>query len=154
MGNKNIDIRKGKEEDLPQVLDLIVELAIYEKAAHEVKNTVDLMQRDGFGPNPVFGFFVAEDLSKNKIVGLSLYYYRYSTWKGKRLYLEDLIVSESQRGNGTGKRLMDQTIAFGKESGCTGMMWQALDWNEPALNFYKKYNARFDEEWVNCHLDF
>lgn len=149
-----INIRKGVKNDLPQVLDLIIELAIYEKALSEVKNTVEIMEADGFGPNPIFGFFVAENETENKIVGLSLYYYRYSTWKGKRLYLEDLIVSESQRGNGIGKKLMDQTIAFGKESNCTGLMWQALDWNEPALNFYKKYDAKFDESWVNCHIDF
>jgi len=149
-----INIRKGVKSDLPHALDLIIELAIYEKAEHEVKNTVEQMELDGFGPNPTFGFFVAEDTTENKIVGLSLYYYRYSTWKGKRLYLEDLVVSDSQRGNGVGKKLMDKTIAFGKESNCTGMMWQALDWNEPALNFYKKYGAKFDGEWVNCNLDF
>lgn len=154
MGEETIIIRQGAKNDLPQVLDLIVELAIYEKAAQEVENTIAMMEADGFGSNPIFGFFVAENVTTSKIVGLSLYYYRYSTWKGKRLYLEDLIVSKSHRGSGIGKKLMDQTIAFGRESHCTGMMWQALDWNEPALNFYKKYGAKFDEEWVNCHLDF
>ncbi|PIB37151.1 GNAT family N-acetyltransferase [Reichenbachiella sp. 5M10] len=149
---KTYSIRQGVKADLPAVLELIRELAIYEKALHEVNNTLEKMAEDGFGPQPIFGFFVAE--SQDKIIGLSLYYYRYSTWKGKRLYLEDLIVTESERGNGVGKLLMDHTIAFGKSQKCTGMMWQALDWNEPALNFYKTYKASFDEEWVNCHLDF
>ncbi|UXP33579.1 GNAT family N-acetyltransferase [Reichenbachiella agarivorans] len=147
-------IRKGVEADLPTVLELIKELAIYERALHEVSNTIEMMKRDGFGEEPVFGFLVAVSSETGRIVGLSLYYYRYSTWKGKRLYLEDLIVTESERGKGVGKLLMDHTIEFGKSQNCTGMMWQALDWNEPALNFYKLYGATFDSEWVNCHLDF
>lgn len=146
------EIRKGIESDLPQVLELVKELAIYEKALHEVNNTLERMKEDGFGSEPVFGFFVAE--KENKIIGLSLYYYRYSTWKGKRLYLEDLIVTESERGTGVGKRLMDTTIQYAREQKCTGMMWQALDWNEPALKFYETYGAKFDSEWVNCHLEF
>lgn len=145
-------IRKGIESDLPDVIELIKELAIYEKALHEVDNTLDRMKEDGFGQEPVFGFFVAEQ--NGQIVGLSLYYYRYSTWKGKRLYLEDLIVTESQRGKGIGQQLMNATIQYAKDQNCTGMMWQALDWNEPALKFYETYGARFDSEWVNCHLDF
>lgn len=147
-----IEIRKGIETDLPQVLKLVKELAVYEKALHEVNNTLENMKEDGFGREPVFGFFVAE--KEGKVIGLSLYYYRYSTWKGKRLYLEDLIVTESERGTGVGKRLMDATIQYAREQKCTGMMWQALDWNEPALKFYETYGAKFDSEWVNCHLEF
>jgi GNAT superfamily N-acetyltransferase len=109
------------------------------------------MEEDGFGNNPIFGFFVAEQ--NNKIVGLSLYYYRYSTWKGKRLYLEDIIVTEKERGNGLGKLLFERTMQFSLEENCTGMMWQVLDWNEPAINFYKKYNSKFDGEWLNAHLE-
>lgn len=147
-----IDIRKGKKSDLPQVLELIRELARYEKAEHEVTNTLEAMERDGFGKNPIYDFLVAEE--KGKIFGLSLYYYRYSTWKGKRLYLEDLIVTESKRGLGIGKKLFDQTMDVAKEKLCTGMLWQVLDWNDPAINFYKKYKTDFDGEWINCSINF
>ena len=146
-------IRTGQKADLPQVLDLIIELAEYEKATHEVENTVAMMERDGFGENPIYGFFVAE-LDDGKIVGVAIYYYRYSTWKGKRMYLEDLVVSEKHRGLGIGKKLFDAIIDKGKQEQCTGMMWQVLDWNEPAINFYKKYyDAYLDGEWINCSLD-
>jgi len=145
-------IRKGKIEDLPELLDLIIELAVYEKAENEVSNTIERMKEDGFGNNPVYGFLVAEE--GGKVVGASIYYYRYSTWKGKRIYLEDLIVNENWRGKGIGRKLFEQTIAIGKESNCTGMMWQVLDWNKSAINFYKKYHTEFDEEWINCHLQF
>jgi GNAT superfamily N-acetyltransferase len=144
-------IRQGKKEDLPQVLELVKELAEYERAPHEVTNTVAMMEEDGFGSNPVYGFFVAEEA--NLIVGLSLYYWRYSTWKGRRLYLEDIIVTESQRGKGTGKLLFDRMMQKTLEENCTGMMWQVLEWNEPAINFYKKYGAKLDDEWTNCHLE-
>ncbi len=147
-----VEIREGKKADLPAVLELVKELAEYEKALHEVSNTVAQMEVDGFGENPVFGFFVAE--RAGQIVGLSLYYYRYSTWKGKRMYLEDIVVTKAERGAGIGKLLFDKTVEKGKETGCTGMMWQVLDWNEPAINFYKKYGTKFDGGWVNCHLDF
>lgn len=146
-----VNIRQGTEDDLPRALELIKELAAYERAAHEVSNTVDRMKKDGFGPHPVYGFFVAE--AENGIVGLSLYYWRYSTWKGKRLYLEDIIVTESMRGKGIGKMLFERTMQKALEEECTGMMWQVLDWNEPAINFYKKYNTRFGHEWINCSLE-
>jgi len=147
----DIKIRTGRKEDLPRVLELIKELAEYEKAPHEVINTVELMEKDGFGPNPIFGFFVAE--SENTIVGISLYYWRYSTWKGKRLYLEDLVVSESVRGQGTGKLLFDRTMKHAVDEDCSGMIWQVLDWNEPAINFYKKYGSKLDGEWINASLE-
>jgi GNAT superfamily N-acetyltransferase len=127
------------------------ELAEYERALHEVTNTVSSMEADGFGPNPVYGFFVAEE--SGQILGLSLYYWRYSTWKGKRLYLEDIIVTERERGRGLGKLLFDHTMEKALEENCTGMMWQVLEWNEPAINFYKKYGSKLDGEWVNCHLE-
>ncbi len=146
-----ISIREGKKEDLPRVFELVRELALYEKAPHEVSNTIAMMEKDGFGPNPVYGLYVAE--KAGVIVGMSLFYWRYSTWKGKRLYLEDIIVTESERGSGIGKRLFEQTMKKTLEEGCTGMMWQVLDWNEPAINFYRKYNARIDDEWLNCHLE-
>ncbi len=146
-----IVIREGRREDLPQVLELIKELAAYERAAHEVSNTLTMMEADGFGPNPIYGFFVAEEGSI--ILGLSLYYFRYSTWKGKRLYLEDIIVTQPHRGKGIGKELFDITMRKALTEKCTGMMWQVLEWNEPAIMFYKKYNARLDSEWINCHLE-
>ena len=145
-------IREGRKEDLAAALELVRELAEYENAPEEVTNTVKAMEEDGFGENPVFGFFVAEE--GDKIVGISIYYYRYSTWKGKRLYLEDIVVTESKRGSGYGKLLFEATIEKAKQTNCTGMTWQVLDWNEPAINFYKKYETKFDEEWVNCNLEF
>jgi GNAT superfamily N-acetyltransferase len=145
-------IREGKIEDLPRVLELVRELAVYEKAPEQVTNTVEMMEEDGFGPNPVFGFFVAIKDSSQEIIGISIYYYRYSTWKGRRLYLEDILVTESERGNGAGKLLFDRTMLKCLEDGCTGMMWQVLDWNTPAINFYKKYGADLDSEWINCNL--
>lgn len=147
----NITIRTGVKADLPRVLELVKELAEFEKAPHEVINTVALMEKDGFGPNPIFGFFVAEN--KNGIVGLSLYYWRYSTWKGKRLYLEDIIVTEHERGKGIGKLLFDRTMQHTLDEDCSGMLWQVLDWNEPAINFYKKYGANISTEWMNCSLE-
>jgi GNAT superfamily N-acetyltransferase len=147
----SINIRYGKKEDLPRVLELIKELAEYEKAPNEVINTVALMEKEGFGENPVYGFFVAEN--ERGIVGLSLYYWRYSTWKGKRLYLEDIIVTESERGSGIGKKLFDRTMEKTLEENCSGMMWQVLDWNEPAINFYKKYGTNLAQEWINCNLE-
>jgi GNAT superfamily N-acetyltransferase len=146
-----IRIRTGKKEDLPQVLDLIKELAEYEHALHEVTNTLGMLEQDGFGSNPVFGFFVAEE--QDCILGIALYYYRYSTWKGKRLYLEDIVVTENQRGKGTGKLLFEATMKKVLDEDCTGMMWQVLEWNKTAIEFYKRYNARFDSEWINCHLE-
>lgn len=146
-----MNVRAGKREDLPLVFKLIQELALYEKAPHEVTNTVERMEHDGFGANPIYGFFVAEHDAT--IVGAAIYYWRYSTWKGKRLHLEDIIVTESERGKGIGKLLFDRTMQHALDTYCTGMMWQVLDWNEPAINFYKKYGSKLDGEWINCHLE-
>lgn len=144
-------IRTGTEADLPRALELIQELAEYERAGAEVTNTVEQMRVDGFGPQPLYGFFVAE--AEGRVVGLALYYYRYSTWKGKRLYLEDIIVTEAHRGKGLGKALFDKAMEKTVQTGCTGMMWQVLDWNEPSIRFYERYGTRFDKEWINCHLE-
>lgn len=145
-------IRRGEKRDIPQVLELVKELAVYEKALDQVSNTIEAMEEDGFGANPIFGMFVAEE--QGQIVGISIFYYRYSTWKGKRMYLEDIVVTENKRGTGLGKQLFEKTIEEGKSNNCTGMMWQVLDWNKSAIEFYKKYNTSFDEEWLNCHIDF
>jgi GNAT superfamily N-acetyltransferase len=149
--NQAAIIREGRKEDLPRVLELIKELAVFEKAAHEVINTVAQMEADGFGPNPIYCFFVAEN--ESRIVGLSLYYWRYSTWKGKRLYLEDIVVTEQARGKGIGKLLFERTMQHTLAENCTGMMWRVLDWNEPAIDFYKKYPSKLDGEWINCSLE-
>ncbi len=148
--NNEITVRKGEPGDLPQVLELIRELAAYEKASHEVENNVELMYEDGFGPDPVFGFHVA--LTDRRVVGLAVYYYRYSTWKGKMLYLEDLIVTSSCRRMGIGKKLFEATIEEAKKSRCRGMIWQVIEWNEPAFEFYRKYDPVIDPQWVNCRL--
>ena len=144
-------IRKGKKEDLGQVYELVLELAAYENGLDQVHTTVDEMEEDGFGPEAVFHFFVAEH--KDGIVGISLYYYRYSTWKGKLLYIEDLVVREKYRGSGVGTLLMEATIQEAKREKCNGIQWQVLAWNEPAINFYKKYSPVLDGEWINCRID-
>lgn len=147
-----ITIRPGKPADLPKVLSLIQELAVYEKAGDQVENTVARMEADGFGAHPVYGLFVA-DHAEHGVIGTAIYYYRYSTWKGKWLYLEDIVVTEKQRGQGIGKQLFDQTIKIGLDTHCTGMMWQVLDWNAPAIGFYEKYyQPRMESEWLNCKL--
>lgn len=150
MGNA-YTIRAGRSEDIPRVLELVRELAVFERAPDEVTNTVAMMEEDGFGPNPVYGMFVA--VRNHVIVGISVYYYRYSTWKGKRLYLEDIVVTAAERGQGIGKALFNRTLEHALQSGCTGITWQVLDWNEPAINFYKRYGAKFDAAWVNCNLE-
>jgi GNAT superfamily N-acetyltransferase len=146
-----VRIREGRKQDLPRTLELIKELADFEKALHEVTNTLTMLEEDGFGPNPIFGFFVAEE--EQQIHGIALYYYRYSTWKGKRLYLEDIVVTQEQRSKGIGKLLFEATMKKVLNENCTGMMWQVLEWNASAIEFYKRYYTRFDEEWINCHLE-
>lgn len=148
-----IKIRKAIKEDCPSMMELIHELAVYEKAPGEVTVDFDHFIESGFGRNPVWYAFVAE--TGNKVIGLALYYIRYSTWKGQRMYLEDILVNEPWRGKGIGKLLFDQLIEEAKEKKLSGMMWQVLEWNEPAINFYKKYEeVVFDNEWVNCSLSF
>jgi len=134
------------------MLELIRELAVFERAPDEVTVTLEHFIENGFGKNPVWEAFVAAN-DQEEIVGISLYYMRYSTWKGLRLYLEDLIVTESARGKGIGKMLFDQTVSEARNLKLSGMMWQVLDWNEPAIQFYKKYGAELSNEWVNCSLN-
>ncbi|WP_394665300.1 GNAT family N-acetyltransferase [uncultured Chryseobacterium sp.] len=145
-------IRKAVQEDCEPMLELIKELADYEKALHEVTLTLDHFIEDGFGKSPVWGAFVAE--FNGKIVGISLYYDRYSTWKGRRLYLEDLVVTENLRGKQIGKKLFEATMEYGKSNQYSGMVFQVLNWNEPAINFYKKYSPKFDDEWLNVSIEF
>ena len=145
-----INIRKSKKEDMPPVLALIRELALFEKAPDEVTNTVEDMIRDGFGEQPVFKCLVAE--VENKIIGIAIYYTKYSTWKGKGIYLDDIIVTQSMRNKGIGRLLFEAVLKESRDEGMNQLHWQVLDWNEPAISFYKKYNPSFDDEWINCKL--
>ena len=148
------NIRPAVKEDCPRMMELVLELAIYEKAPQEVTVHFDHFEESGFGPHPVWWAFVAESARTGQVIGFALYYIRYSTWKGQRMYLEDILVTESMRGNGVGKLLMDRLIEECKVKKFSGMVWQVLEWNEPAINFYKKYKAHFDAEWVNCAINF
>jgi GNAT superfamily N-acetyltransferase len=145
-------IRRAEKKDCVRLLELIQELADYEKAPLEVTVTLEHFEQSGFGEKPVWWAFVAE--MDGKVEGFALYYIRYSTWKGQCLYLEDFLVTEKLRGQGAGKLLFDRVIEEAKERGYNRMVWQVLDWNEPAINFYKKYNATLDPEWVNGTLYF
>lgn len=161
-----IKIRRAVKEDCPRLLELVNELAEYEKAPEEVTVTVEHFIESGFGEKPVWWAFVATSPGLSKegkgtgskkkeiTLGFALYYIRYSTWKGQRMYLEDILVTKEARGKGIGKLLMGRLIEEAREKKYSGMMWQVLDWNEPAINFYKKYNARLDGEWINCSLTF
>lgn len=144
------NIRTAKKEDCPRLMELINELALFEKLPDEVTVSLEEFEDAGFGQNPVWKAFVAED--NNVIVGFALYYVRYSTWKGCRLYLEDLLVTESYRGKGVGKLLFEQVIKETQEMGYSGMVWQVLDWNEPAIKFYNKYGANIESGWLNAAL--
>lgn len=147
---ENIIIRKAVKEDCPRLLELVRELAEYEKAPQEVTVSLEHFSDSGFGPAPVWWAFVAE--VDGKVEGFALYYIRYSTWKGQRMYLEDLVVTEKMRGKGLGKLLFDVLLQEMKQRQFKGMVWQVLEWNEPAINFYKKYKADFDPEWINCSI--
>jgi GNAT superfamily N-acetyltransferase len=155
-----ITIRKAIKEDCSSIMNLINELAVYEKAPDEVTVDFDHFVESGFGENPVWWAFVAETPSlmgedRGEVIAFALWYIRYSTWKGQRLYLEDLLVTDKMRGNGIGKLLFDKLVEECKEKKYSGMMWQVLDWNEPAINFYKKIeHVKFEEEWVNCSINF
>ncbi len=144
------NIRVAQKEDCPRLLELVHELALFEKAPQEVTVTLQEFEDAGFGSKPVWKAFVAE--VDGVIVAMALYYIRYSTWKGCRLFLEDLIVTEKFRGQGIGKALFDRIIVEAKELGFSGMVWQVLDWNEPAINFYKKYEAGLEAGWLNAAL--
>ena len=152
MTKEDVKIRKGTVHDLPEALSLIKELAEYERAAAEVENTVEEMTKDGFSDDPVFYLLVAE--VDKTIRGIAVYYYKYSTWKGKCIFLEDIVVTESFRGKGIGSLLFSEVIKIAKEEKVRRMEWQVLDWNKPAINFYKKYNANLDSEWINGKLVF
>ena len=146
-----ITIRNAEPEDVRHILRLVKELADYEKAPGEVIVTEEILLRDGFGEHPLFYAFVAED-EKGDIPGMALYYIKYSTWKGPCVFLEDIVVSQSLRGKGTGKLLFEAVLAEAKKRGALRMEWQVLDWNEPAIRFYEKYQPEVLKEWLNYRL--
>jgi ribosomal protein S18 acetylase RimI-like enzyme len=157
MSTTGIIIRRAERLDCSRLLELIQELAEFERAPNDVTVNLEHFETSGFGPHPVWWAFVAEEDtnsgSTRNILGFALYYIRYSTWKGQRMYLEDIIVTEQARGKGIGKLLFDQLIIEAKEKNFSGIVWQVLDWNETAKNFYRKYNATFDNEWVTCTIN-
>lgn len=144
-------IRRAVKEDCEAILKLVTELAVYERAPNEVTVGLDHFTESGFGEKPVWWAFVAE--LDDVIIGFALYYIRFSTWKGQRMYLEDIIVTESYRGNGIGKMLMDELIEEAKTKKLHGISWQVLEWNEPAIRFYEQYNAQFEKDWWNVRID-
>ena len=148
----NINIRKARIEDCKRILELVKELAVYERAPKEVTVSLEHFEKSGFGSKPVWWAFVAE--VNGKIEGFALWYISFSTWKGQRMYLEDLYVTDEMRGKGLGKLLFDKLIKEAQRKKFNGIMWQVLEWNDPAINFYKKYNSAFDPEWVNCAIYF
>lgn len=144
-------IRKGNKNDMPAVLDLIKQLAIFENEPDAVVITSEDLVRDGFGENPLFHTFVAE--VDNEIVGMALFYYRFSTWKGKTIHLEDLIVTEKMRGTGAGYALYKEIIKEGKKENVRRIEWNVLDWNTPAVQFYEKSGAKVLTDWRVVHMD-
>lgn len=146
-----ITLRKAELIDIPLIISLVKELALFERAPEEVTATIADYEINGFSENPLFDAFIL--FENDQLVGFALWYFRFSTWKGKRLYLEDLFVKSEFRSKGYGKLLMEATIEEAKTTNSKGLMWQVLDWNSPAIEFYKKYDARFDSEWINVHID-
>lgn len=146
-----ITIRKAVSSDVSDILLLVNELALFEKAPQEVTATIQDYLSNGFQDNPLFECNLA--FFDEKLAGFCLWYFRFSTWKGKRLYVEDLYIKEEFRGLGMGKVLLDLAIEEAKKSNCSGLMWQVLDWNKPAIEFYKKYKANLDGEWINVNLN-
>ena len=144
-------IRFGEKKDLPRLLELIQELATYEKAPDAVTNTLELLEEDGFGPKALYRFFVAEN-EHCEVIGIALFYPKYSTWKGRGLYLDDIVVTERYRRMGVGKLLFDAVVKTAQEEKARLLWWQVLDWNTPAIEFYKKYNAGIEGGWLNCVL--
>lgn len=147
----NFNIRKAEKNDMPQVLALINQLAVFEKEPDAVEITVADLEHDGFGNNPLFFCFVAE--ANSKIEGIALCFFRYSTWKGKAIHLEDLIVNKAMRGHGLGTLLLNEVIKYGHGLGVRRISWEVLDWNTPAIDFYQKKGANIMDEWRIVHLN-
>lgn len=146
-----ISIRPAIAADVSAMISLIKELALYEKAPEQVINSEDEMLMDGFGEHPIFKAFVAE--KENKIIGTAICYLAYSTWKGRYIYLDDLIVTANERKTGAGTLLFESVFNYAKSIKANQLRWHVLDWNEPAISFYKKYPCTFDEEWITCKIE-
>ncbi len=146
-------IRKGDQNDVPGIFRLIKELAEFERAPEAVVNTEKMLLEDGFGPHSIYHVFVAEDAATNEIIGLALYYTAYSTWKGRILYLDDLVVTETHRRFGIGRKLLNEVLKQAQHDKVNQIRWQVLDWNQPAIAFYKTVGVEFDPEWINCKMD-
>ncbi len=146
----HINIRPALAEDAPTIMQLVRELAEYEKAPHEVLVNEEDVLREGFGTDPIFKVHIAE--INNEVVGMALFYTGYSTWKGRMVYLDDLVVREAFRGKGIGKQLLESVFDYAKLTGANLVKWQVLDWNEPAINFYKKYRVSFVNDWLDCRI--
>ncbi|WP_147677195.1 GNAT family N-acetyltransferase [Algibacter pacificus] len=147
----NFTIRNARIDDMPRVLQLINELAIFEKEPEAVEITIEDLKNDGFGAQPAFKCFIAE--INQTIEGIALIYHRYSTWKGKTIHLEDLIVSKNMRGSGIGTALLDEVVKYGHQLGVRRINWEVLDWNEPAIAFYEKQGANVMRDWNVVQLD-
>ena len=144
-------IRRAVREDCLRLMELIRELAVFEKAPEEVTVSLQHFEESGFGAYPVWWAFVAE--IDGEVAAFAIYYIRYSTWKGQRMYLEDILVTKEMRGKGLGSLLFERLMEEARDKKLNGIVWQVLEWNEPAFRFYKKYHATFDTEWVNCSCD-
>ena len=144
-------LRPARREDCARLIELVHELAVYERAPDAVTVSPAAFEEAGFGPAPIWEAVVAEE--GGILVGFALWYVRFSTWTGRRLYLEDIVVTRARRGEGIGRRLFEAALAEAKRRGYTGMTWQMLEWNDPARRFYDRFGTRYDGEWVNCHLD-
>lgn len=147
-----INIRKATEDDMQQVLGLIRELAVYEKAPEEVQVSEEMLKRDGFSDRPLFHIYLAEDNAGN-LLGMAFYYIGYSTWKGKMLYLDDLVVKKEYRRKGIGRMLLDKLMEVACEEDIKQLRWHVLDWNEPAISFYEKLGVELDPEWITCRVN-
>lgn len=145
-------IRQGNRADVPGIFRLIKELAEFERAPQAVVNTEHKLMEDGFGDDSIYSVFVAEDVKTNDIVGMALYFTAYSTWKGKLIYLDDLVVTESYRRYGIGRLLMNSVLKEAGRLGVEQIRWQVLEWNAPAIAFYQSLGAELDPEWINCRM--
>jgi len=146
-------IRKATPDDVPRTMALIRELAEYERAADAVRTDEAVLLEDGFGADPAYGLFVVEPADRDEVVGIALYYQKYSTWNGRCLFLEDLVVTRSERGNGYGVQLFSAVAAEAVRRNCAYLQWQVLDWNTPAVDFYRSLGAEISSEWWNGKLE-